>query len=355
MRCKKYFRPIQTVSISKKVVLFSLLWLVLISALHFHFNREESRGTVISMGYMPVISNLSAPVLDHLTKDSELLRFRAIKFASFAEMVESFRNDHIQAAFLIAPLSIVLKQQGEDIQVVYIGNRHESTLVARKGLNINGGEDLAGKTIAVPMKYSGHNIALQQLIEKNHLNGKVNIVEMNPPDMAASLATGSLDAYFVGEPFAAQTLKSGDAELVHYVEDIWQDFICNLLIVKKTFIQNYPDETRTMVHAAVRSGIWAKNNPQKAAALASKYWNQPADLVEFALSTPENRIVFDKFSPKQVEMQYLANLMVDYGLLKNGGIDGLVDDQFTRIIDLKNINRLEDILAGVDLDTVNSR
>jgi NitT/TauT family transport system substrate-binding protein len=329
---------------SRKILLISLSWLALVSLLHFHFNRSESGENIISMGYMPVISNLAAPILDHLTKDAEDVRFRAIKFASFSEMVESFRNDHIQAAFLIAPLSIVLKQQNEDIRVIYIGNRHESTLVARKDLGINGIEDLAGKTVAVPMKYSGHNIALLQLIEKKKLHGRVNIVEMNPPDMAASLTIGALDAYFVGEPYAAQTLKSKDAKLVHHVEEIWSNFICNLLIVKKSFIDCNPEATEMLVSAAVRSGLWAEKNPEDAAFLASQYWNQPVELVTYALSTPENRIVYDKFTPQHAEMKHLAELMVDYGLLENSHIEALVEDRFARNVDVTDITDLESIL-----------
>lgn len=350
MRYSEFVQKMKTTSISKKIFFLCAVWLLVISMLHFYFNREESVDTVVSMGYMPVISNLSAPILDYLTRDSDRLRFQAIKYASFAEMVESFRNGHIQAAFIIAPLSIVLKQQGEDIQIVYIGNRHESTLVARKDLHIKTIKDLVGKTVAVPMKYSGHNLALLQLIDEHNLAGEINIVEMNPPDMAASLAAGSLDAYFVGEPFAAQTLKSEDADLVYYVEDIWEGFICNLLIVKKSFALAHPDETRIMVHAAVRSGIWAQENPQEAAALASRYWNQPTDLVKFALSTPKDRIVFDKFTPKQAEMQYMADLMVDYRLLENNRIDGLVNDQFALMVDLKSVSGLGSILDGSGFD-----
>ena len=344
MRSKALFRRGRTLGVAQKVLLVGLVWLVGISVLHLRVNRVESAGTVVSMGYMPVISNLSAPILDRLTRNSTRLRFRAIKFASFAEMVEAFRNDHIQAAFLIAPLSIVLKQQGEEIRVVYIGNRHESTLVARKGLHIKGIEDLAGKTVAVPMKYSGHHIALLRLIDEKGLTGRVNIVEMNPPDMAASLTAGSLDAYFVGEPFAAQTLRSGDAELVHYVEDVWDGFICNLLIVKRSFIERHAAETKAMVHAAVRSGIWARHHLDAAADLAAAYWNQPVDIVTHALSTPANRIVFDKFTPRQDEMQYLADLMVDFDLLENSRIDGLVDDGFARSADLDGVTSLATIM-----------
>jgi NitT/TauT family transport system substrate-binding protein len=344
MLFKKRFRETIQISFPIKILVICIIWLFSITALHFHFNHPKSACKVISMGYMPVISNLSAPILDDLTKDSEQLRFRAVKFSSFAEMVESFRNGHIQAAFIIAPLSIVLKQQGEDVKVVYIGNRHESTFVVRQGLHINGLADLEGKTVAVPMKYSGHNLCLLRLLEKHNLLGRVNIVEMNPPDMAASLVSGSLDAYFVGEPFAAQTLKSKDADLLYYVEDIWENFICNLLIVKQSFIKNNPFEAKMMVHTAARCGIWAKNNPIEAAGLVSKYWHQPKELVEFALSTPENRIRFDRFTPRTDEMQYMADLMVKYGLLKQHNIKGLVDDQFSRTVNLNNITDLKSIL-----------
>ena len=136
-------------------------------------------------------------------------------------MAESLRNGHIDAAFMIAPLAIVLRQQNENVRIVYIGNRHESTLVARKDLAIRDIGGLAGRTLAVPMRYSGHNLAILREMEARGLSKSINIVEMNPPDMASALSSGVLDAYFVGEPFAAQTvILSGDAQVVNYVEDL---------------------------------------------------------------------------------------------------------------------------------------
>jgi NitT/TauT family transport system substrate-binding protein len=193
-----------------RLTMVALGWLVLISWLHFHLNFETGGRTVVRMGYMPVVANLAAPLLDYVSKDGQGVRFEALKFSSFAEMGEALRNGHIQAAFIIAPLSIVLHQQKADVRVVYIGNRHESTLVYRKDLPVKTFADLAGKSIAVPMRYSGHNICARQLAEKFGLSGaNLNIVEMNPPDMASALATGALDAYFVGEPFPAKSVCTG--------------------------------------------------------------------------------------------------------------------------------------------------
>jgi NitT/TauT family transport system substrate-binding protein len=327
-----------------KIGLLALVWMILISSLHIWLNSERDPRKIIRMGYMPVITNLSAPILDYITKPGSDTYFQAVKFASFAEMAEALRNGQIQAAFMIAPLSIVLAQQGEDVRVVYIGNRNESTLVARKELGIHKIEDLSDRTIAVPMRFSGHNIALLKLIDEGKLDRNVRIVEMNPPDMASALSGGALDAYFVGEPFAAQALKHNTATLVSYVEEIWKNFICNLVIVHQSLIDQDPDVVQALVSGAVGAGIWARKNTTQAAEIAAAYWKQKEDLVKYALTTPKNRINYSNYIPREEELQHMANLMKKFGLIKRSDIGELVQDRFARKCNPENIFDLEDLL-----------
>jgi NitT/TauT family transport system substrate-binding protein len=295
---------------------------------------------------MPVITNLASPLLDFASRKGDGIRFAAVKFASFAEMAEALRHDRIQAAFMIAPLSIVLHQQGEDVRIVYIGNRHESTLVVRKDRDIDGIADLAGKTIAVPMRYSGHCLSMLQIMETPALAGRINLVEMNPPDMAAALAEGSLDGYFVGEPFAALSLRNGNGKVLRYVEEIWNGFICNLVLVKKSFIESNPGAVQALVEGAARSGLWAEANLGEAARIASRYWNQPVELVTYALSTPAGRIRFDRFVPKPAEIQHIADLMARHRMIATSDIGRLVEDRFARRANLEDITDLQSILYG---------
>lgn len=332
------------VSRATKLLVGSIVWLLLISALHFSLNFENTERRVIKMGYMPVITNLAAPILDYVSKEGNGIRYKAIKYASFAEMAESLRNAEIDVAFMIAPLSIVLRQQGEDVKIVYIGNRHESTMVARSELNVKTLHDLVGKTIAIPMRYSGHNISILDLIEKENLTGQINVVEMNPPDMAAALSAGSLDAYYVGEPFAAQTLMTGQSKRVFYVEEVWDKFICNLAVVRNDLIKSEPNVVQNIVNAAVRSGMWASKKPKEAVKIAAKYWNQPVALLEYAFTTPKNRILYDKYIPKENEMQEMADLMKKYKLLEQTDIKGLVDDQFAKSVKIESITDIKSIL-----------
>lgn len=330
-----------------RIMVVALLWLIIIWSLHHWLNTESHQRKVVKMGYMPVVTNFAAPLLDYASlKSNTAVRFKALKFASFAEMAEALRNDEIQVAFIIAPLSIVLRQQGEDVKVVTIGNRHESTFVVHKQLGAKSLKDLVGKTVAVPMRYSGHNLGLLKAIAEAGLTGQINVVEMNPPDMASALISGALDGYFVGEPFAGQTLKSGTADLLFYAEDIWPGFICNLILVKQQFVREDAGTVKYLVEGAIRSGLWAEKNLSSAAAIASKYWGQPVDLVEYALKTPQGRIVFDQYVPVQAEMQYMADLMVRFNLIKTADIDGLVEDGFAIEANTDSVSDLSSILPN---------
>jgi NitT/TauT family transport system substrate-binding protein len=326
------------VSLPWRIAAIAISWLIIISVAHYQLNFDHGSKRTVYMGYMPVITNLAAPLLDYASEGNPDIRFKALKFSSFSEMAESLRNGKIDAAFIIAPLSIVLKQQGEAVKIVYIGNRHESTLVTRKGLKIRSLSDLAGNKIAVPTRFSSHNVTLRKELRKLGLENQINIVEMNPPDMAAALASGVLDAYFVGEPFAARTLKAGESEKLLYVEEIAPHFICNLVIVREDLIKKEPDVVSMLVGGAARSGIWAQTHLGEAAKIAAKYWNAPLPLVNYALNTPKNRILFDLYQPKPAEIQAIADDMLSLGLIKSNTIGDLVDDEFAKAADFKGIS-----------------
>jgi NitT/TauT family transport system substrate-binding protein len=333
------------VSTGWAVFLVGLGWLIFISALHYWLNIETGKRETVRMGYMPVITNLACPLLDYATREGEGLRFEALKFSSFSEMAEALRNGHIEVAFIIAPISVQLHQQGAGVKIICIGNRHESTLVYRKDLKIKDFRDLAGKSLAVPLRFSGHNLCVRQLAEQYGVSDKdLDIREINPPDMAAALAAGSLDAYFVGEPFAARTAKPGDGKVLYYVEQVWPNFICNLVLTRQDFIDRRPDRVALLVQGAARSGIWAKQHPSEAAKIAAEYWNQPADLVEYALNTPSGRIVYDRFVPKHDEIQQIANLMVRFKLIEKSNVDGLVDDRFAKQANIEGVADFNSIL-----------
>lgn len=287
------------------------------------------------MGHMPVITNLACPLLD-AASEKDRIRFSAIKFGSFAEMAESLKNGSIDAAFIIAPLPLVLRSQGVPVKIVYIGNRHESTLVAREDLGVGKGQIglLAGKKVAVPIRFSGHHLALRRLLKMSGMTpDSINIVEMQPPDMAAALQNGNLDAYFVGEPFAARSIQAGNATVVSYVEEVWPRFMCNLTIVREELIRDEPQVVARLVEGAIRSGEWVRTHERQAAAIASRYWGHSPELILYAMNTPPSRVKFELGVPVKDEVREMFDAMVEAKLLDASHarvVDEIVDDHFAR-------------------------
>jgi NitT/TauT family transport system substrate-binding protein len=129
-----------------------------------------------------------------------------------------------------------------------------------------------------------------------------------------------------------------------YVETVWPNFICNLLLVKQEFIDKHPERVKMLVQSAARSGLWAKRNRTEAARIAAKYWNQPVELVEYAMNTPPDRIVFDKFVPEIAEIQLIADLMVKFKLSESADVTGLVDDRWAKGANLEGITDITSVV-----------
>ena len=78
--------------------------------------------------------------------------------------------------------------------------------------------------------------------------------------------------------------------------------------------------------------------------IAAGYWNQPAALIRYALTTPTARIDYQRSVPQSSEIQFLADLMVQFKLIERNDTAGLVEDRFAREADLKDIPDIGSIL-----------
>ena len=316
-------------SAALRIGVIAFLWLLLVTWSHMVLNKECGFRNRVIMGYMPVVSNLAAPLVDFATKGDDLY-FEALKFSSFSEMGEAFRSGHIQAAFMIAPLALMLFDQGVPLKIVYIGNRHESTMVVRASARYDSASDLIGKTIAVPLRYSGHYLALKRYLREHGLTpSDVRIIEVPPPEMPVALAASEIDGYFVGEPFASKALETGIGKRFLDVESIWPKFICNVLIVRQELIQAHPEQVQKLVETAVMSGLWAQDHINEAIGILSSYWGQESQLLHYAFSNPPNRFRFDLYTPKVEELDEILDGMRLEGFVE-GKLDGraVVEDRF---------------------------
>src|SRR5262245_17216896 len=136
--------------------------------------------------------------------------YEPVRFSAFPEMKEALLANNLQAAFILAPLAMKLREDGQRIKIVYLGHRDGTTLMVHKNSAIKEIKDLAGKKIAIPNRYSNQYLILFKAFRDRGMNIKsVDWREMPPPDMPAALSSRSVDAIIAGEPIMASTEMDG--------------------------------------------------------------------------------------------------------------------------------------------------
>lgn len=285
---------------------------------------------VLAVGFLPVTCHLTCPVTDYATRTSVSTRFESQRFTDFPTMVETLKSGRLDATFMIAPLAMKLREQGVRVKIVYLGHRDGSTVIVRKDLPASSLRDLAGRTFAIPSKYSNQNLVIRKLMQDEGVDPTaMRFVEMPPSDMPGALASKAIDAYFVGEPHAARAELDGSGRVLYHAKDIWPRFISCVLVVTEKLIAERPKVVADLVRGIAESGEWAEQHRVEAAALVSPYFRQDEALVRYVLTHPSDRVSYRMLTPLDAEMQQIADMGVAAGILdRRLDVKDLVDRQF---------------------------
>jgi NitT/TauT family transport system substrate-binding protein len=282
------------------------------------------------VGFLPVTCHLTCPVTDYASKTSARTRFESQRFTDFPTVVETIKSGRLDATFMIAPLAMKLREQGLKVRIAYLGHRDGSTVMVRRDLPARSLADLAGRTFALPSKYSNQNLVLRKLMRDQGVDpASVRFVELPPPDMPGALAVGAIDAYFVGEPHAARAELDGTGRVLYHAKDIWPRFISCVLVVTEKLIEERPATVADLVRGIAESGEWAERNRLQAAALVAPYFRQDERLLRYVLTQPTDRVSYRSLTPDDAEMQQIADMGLEAGILERRlDVRGLVDRRF---------------------------
>ena len=294
---------------------------------------SESAGSgreSLTVGFLPVTCHLTCPVTDFASKTSRSTRFDSQRFTDFPTVVETLKGGRIDATFMIAPLAMKLREQGVNVRIAYLGHRDGSTVIVRKDLPARTLKDLAGRTFAIPSKYSNQYLVIRKLMKDEGVDAAaIRFVELPPPDMSGALASKAIDAYFVGEPHPARAELDGSGRVLYHAKDIWPRFISCVLVVTDRLIAERPAVVRDLVRGIAESGEWADTHRLDAARLVAPYFRQDEALLRYVLSQPPDRVSYRALTPGDQEMQAIADMALEAGILERRlDVKGLVDRQF---------------------------
>ena len=315
----------------------ALVFVAVLAALRLHPWRrtslEVSAGKdreTLAVGFLPVTCHLTCPVTDYASKTSLTTRFESQRFTDFPTVVETVKSGRLDATFMIAPLAMKLREQGVKVRIAYLGHRDGSTVMVRKDLPAKSLKDLAGRVFAIPSKYSNQYLVIRKLMKDEGVDpSAIRFVELPPPDMPGALASKAIDAYFVGEPHAARAELDGSGRVLYHAKDIWPHFISCVLVVTENLIAQRPAVVRDLVRGIAESGEWAETHRVDAARLVSPYFRQDESLIRYVLTQPPDRVSYRMLTPRDDEMQRIADMALEAGILERRlDVTGLVDREF---------------------------
>jgi len=305
-----------------------LIWLIAISFLHATLNlglfgpHKSREAAAFRVGFIPVTCHLTCPVTDFINKQlSGNSGFEPVRFNGWPEVKEAFISGYLPATFILAPLAMKMREDGVPLKIVYLGHRDGTAMAVHKDSQIYHIEDLRGKKIAVPNRFSNQKLLVVKALKDHGVSlDEVTIVEMAPPDMPAALFSRAVDAVTSGEPFMGQTELDGYGRILYQTKDVWPDFISCVLAVREDAIINHRETVKKLVDGIAKSGKWLdqtmEHRMEAADFVSENYYNQNPRLLRFVLSKPPDRVKYTNLALRKNDFLEIEKLAKETGVLK---------------------------------------
>ena len=218
-------------------------------------------------------------------------------------------------------MAMKLREEGVPIKIVYLGHRDGTAVMVHKDSGIWRTEDLRGKKVAVPNRYSNQRLLMFRALKERGMTFKdIDLLELAPPDMPAALYARATDAISSGEPFMGQTELDGYGRILWLTKDVWPGFISCVLAVREDVIRNDRSKVQALVDGIARSGVWldqTMDHRMQAAQFVSRYYyNQDPRLLEFVLRKPPDRVKYTNLKVRRPDFEEIELLAREAGILQ---------------------------------------
>ena len=88
-----------------------------------------------------------------------------MRFNGWPELKEAFLSGYTDATFILAPLAMKLREEGVPVKIVYLGHRDGSAVMVHKDSPIYRTEDLRGKRVAIPNRFSNQRLLIYRSLK----------------------------------------------------------------------------------------------------------------------------------------------------------------------------------------------
>lgn len=232
----------------------------------------------VSLGYQPIIGPLLAVIVDKKIEKATGYNIKWVKFPSGADSIKALASGAVKISVAGSSPAAAGISNGLDIELFYILDDigAAEALVVRDGSGIIAPSDLRGKKIGVPFVSTTHFHLLFALEQFGIDSKDVNILNLQPPALAAAWARGDIDGGFVWDPALGTIAKTGKILITSGTLSSWGKATFDGILVNKDwgaknkkFVQAFIQELDKANRAYLANpSVWSSTQAAKIAKLS---------------------------------------------------------------------------------------
>ena len=275
-----------------------------------------SSGETVTIGYLPSDHDAALFVADAQGQfASNGINTKLVQFNNGGDLMTAMASGDVDVGYVGITPVLASIEKGVPVKVISSAQTDGSGLVVAKNSGISSVSDLAGKNIATPGEASIQYMLLQYYLEQNGMSlDDIKVSSMKVPSMNDALKTNKIDGMITFEPYVTIAEKNG-ATLLAGSQDILPNHPCCVVVASDKFLDEHPNETKTIVEIHKNATDFINNNSDEAATMIPSDIVSDVEVEKEAISSfPFISGLSDDFN--QDVMDFM-NLEVDLGVLKN--------------------------------------
>jgi NitT/TauT family transport system substrate-binding protein len=273
---------------------------------------KDQHRSVIRVGYLPVTDHLMAMVSHH-NHDQQNYEIHLKKYLSWSSLAASLQSGLLDAAFIMAPLAMALRNKGVPILYVMDAHHEGSAITVRK--NEMGRRASSWGRVGMPHIVSTHGLMLSSVMEvspKRPLS-EIQAKYLGPSYLLSSLASSEIDAFFCAEPWNTKAAFEGMGRTYARSRDILPGHICCILVVREEFIEKESEVLGDYLRLLRAANAYIRKAPEHCSKIQAQYTGVSANIVQQVLTSTD--ISFDEIEPDRGRIESLMSLAVTTGIL----------------------------------------
>lgn len=210
----------------------------------------------------------------------EGLDVTVVTFATGREALQAVLGGAAQVGTAAATPIVFAGFQDQPVAVIAdTGRNAASKITARVASGIKTAADLRGKKIGVPVGTDLHYFLDVYLNANGMSEADVEVVNVAPPDMVASLSRGDIDAMSIWEPNPWKA-KQELGDQVIFLTDPPNLYTAHyLLVTTQDWASQNPDVVVKFLKAIAKAEAFLRNNPAEGQELVANETQSPLDMV----------------------------------------------------------------------------